>query len=268
MRLPDTTKVGRRRSQRRIRVKTEEEVALMREAGRIVAEVLLAMREHIRPGISTGELDALAEAMIRGRGAVPSFKGYHGFPASICTSVNDELVHGIPQATRILQKGDIISVDVGAIYNGWQGDSAWTFPVGTISAEAQRLLETTEGSLYAGISQARAGNYLREISAAVQDHVESRQLAIVREYTGHGIGQEMHEPPQILNYVPNGSNDRGPKLVPGMTFALEPMVQVGTWRTRVLDDRWTVVSDDGSISAHFEHTVLVTDGEPEILTTL
>ena len=265
MRQPE---FARRQGKRKIRIKTPEEAALMREAGRIVAEVMQAMQEHVRPGVSTGELDALAEAMIGDLGAVPSFKGYHGFPASICTSVNDELVHGIPQGTYILQDGDIVSIDVGTIYKGWQGDSAWTFPVGAISEEVRHLLETTEGSLYAGIAQARSGSYLTKISAAVQDFVESRGLAIVRKYTGHGIGQEMHEAPQILNYVPDGSNDSGLKLVPGMTLALEPMVQMGTWQTRELADGWTVASDDGSISAHFEHTVLITDDDPEILTIL
>jgi methionyl aminopeptidase len=262
---------GRVRAHRqdgRIQLKTAAELYLMREAGRIVALTLERLREYVRPGITTAELDALAEAIIRSRGAVPAFKGYRGFPASVCTSINQELVHGIPSPDRVLAEGDIISLDVGAIYQGWYGDAAITVPVGEISPLAQRLLAATEGALYAGIAQARAGNRLRDISAAVQAHVESRGFAVVREYTGHGIGRAMHELPEILNFVPDHSYDAGPWLQPGMTLALEPMVQVGTWRTRALADGWTVVSADGSLAAHFEHTIAITDGEPEILTRL
>ena len=262
---------GRGRANRqdgRIQLKTASELALMREAGRIVALTLERLRDYVRPGVSTAELDALAEAIIRSRGAIPAFKGYRGFPASVCTSINQELVHGIPSPDRVLAAGDIISLDVGAVYQGWYGDAAITVPVGEISPLAQRLLDATEGALYAGIAQARAGNRLRDISAAVQAHVESRGFAVVREYTGHGIGRAMHELPEILNFVPDHSYDAGPWLQPGMTLALEPMVQVGTWRTRALADGWTVVSADGSLAAHFEHTIAITDGEPEILTRL
>ena len=262
---------GRGRANRqdgRIQLKTASELALMREAGRIVALTLERLRDYVRPGVTTAELDALAEAIIRSRGAIPAFKGYRGFPASVCTSINQELVHGIPSPDRVLAAGDIISLDVGAVYQGWYGDAAITVPVGEISPLAQRLLDATEGALYAGIAQARAGNRLRDISAAVQAHVESRGFAVVREYTGHGIGRAMHELPEILNFVPDHSYDAGPWLQPGMTLALEPMVQVGTWRTRALADGWTVVSADGSLAAHFEHTIAITDGEPEILTRL
>lgn len=262
---------GRGRANRqdgRIQLKTAAELALMHEAGRIVALTLDRLRDYVRPGVTTAELDALAEAIIRSRGAIPAFKGYRGFPASVCTSINQELVHGIPSPDRVLAAGDIISLDVGAVYQGWYGDAAITVPVGEISPLAQRLLAATEGALYAGIAQARAGNRLRDISAAVQAHVESRGFAVVREYTGHGIGRAMHELPEILNFVPDHSYDAGPWLQPGMTLALEPMVQVGTWRTRALADGWTVVSADGSLAAHFEHTIAITDGEPEILTRL
>ncbi|MCC7354759.1 MAG: type I methionyl aminopeptidase [Anaerolineae bacterium] len=261
-------RVRTRRQDGRIHLKTAAELALMREAGRIVALTLERLREYARPGITTAELDALAEATIRSRGAVPAFKGYRGFPASVCTSINQELVHGIPSPDRILAEGDVISLDVGAIYQGWYGDAAISVPVGEISPLAQRLLAATEGALYAAIAQARAGNRLRDISAAVQAHVESRGFAVVREYTGHGIGRAMHELPEILNFVPDHSYDMGPWLQPGMTLALEPMVQAGTWRTRSLADGWTVVSADGSLAAHFEHTIAITDGEPEILTRL
>jgi len=249
-------------------LKTAHELALMREAGRIVAEVLAMLQERLRPGMTTAELDRLAEALIRKRGAVPSFKGYRGFPGAICTSINEEVVHGIPSNRRRLREGDIISIDVGAIYQGYHGDSAWTFAVGEISEEARRLLEATEGALYAGIAQARAGNRFRDISAAIQEYVESRGFSVVREYTGHGIGKQMHEEPQILHYVHPEDPNRNRRLRPGMTFALEPMVNVGTWETEVLSDGWTVVTKDRRLSAHFEHTLAITDGEAEILTRL
>jgi len=240
----------------------------MREAGRIVARVHEALKEAIRPGVTTAELDALAERIIRQHGAVPSFKGYHGFPASICASINEELVHGIPSPERVLQEGDIISVDVGTIYQGYQGDSAWTYAVGAISEEAQRLLDVTLEALFVGIAQIRAGNRLVDYSRAVQGYVESRGFRVVRLYTGHGIGREMHEPPEILNYVNPRHADSRRRMRPGMTLALEPMVNAGTWETETLADGWTVVTKDGSLSAHFEHTVAVTEGEPVILTVL
>jgi methionyl aminopeptidase len=239
------------------------ELALMREAGRIVAKVHEAMRREVRPGVSTAALDALAEEIIRSHGATPTFLGYRGYPASICTSINDEIVHGIPSPRRFLKEGDIISIDVGATYRGWVGDSAWTYPVGEISQEAQALLEATEGALWAGIRAARAGNRLGDISAAIQAHVEARGFSVIREYGGHGVGRAMHEPPRILNY---GRPGTGLRLRPGMTFALEPMVAAGHWLTRVDDDGWTVRTQDGSLSAHFEHTLAVTDGDPMIMT--
>jgi methionyl aminopeptidase len=253
-------------------IKSRAEIAEMREAGRIVARVHEAMHEMVRPGVTTAALNARAEEIIRGHGAIPSFLGYphtgqNDYPASICASINEELVHGIPTDDRWLEAGDIISIDVGATYHGWVGDSAWTYAVGEIDAESQRLLEATEGSLWAGIAQARDGNHLTDISKAVQDYVAARKLAVVREYTGHGVGRNMHEPPQVLNFVPAGAG-RGPRLQAGMTLAIEPMVNLGTWRTRVLADGWTVITADGKRSAHFEHSIAITDGDPEVLTTL
>jgi len=245
-------------------IKSSQEIALMRRAGRIVAEVLALLAERIRPGITTAELDALAHRFIVGHDATPSFKGYRGFPASLCVSINEEVVHGIP-GQRVLREGDIVSLDVGAIYHGYHGDAAITVGVGKIGEEAQRLLEVTKGALAAGIAAARAGNRVGDISWAIQNYVESRGYGVVREYTGHGIGSQMHEDPQIPNF---GQPRRGPLLRPGMTFALEPMVTIGDGRTRVLSDNWTVVTLDGQLSAHFEHTIAVTEDEPEILTRL
>jgi len=235
----------------------------MREAGRIVALTLAALRETVRPGVSTAELNAVADEMARKHGAIPSFLGYNGFPASLCASINDEIVHGIPSPRRLLHEGDIVSLDFGAIYKGLQGDAAITVPVGEVSAEAQRLIAVTEASLYEGIKQAVAGNRLSDISAAVQRYAEGHGFSVVRQYVGHGIGRAMHEEPQVPNFGPPG---RGPVLKPGMVLALEPMVNVGGYATRVLDDQWTVVTADGSLSAHFEHTVAITANGPEILT--
>jgi len=246
-------------------LKSPRELALMRRAGRIVARVLDRFREVVRPGITTAELEEVALQIIEREGGIPSFKGYRGYPAAICASINEEVVHGIPSPKRVLKEGDIISLDVGAIYKGYHGDAAITLPVGAVSEEVQRLLEVTQGALHAGIAQAHPGNRLGDISAAIQRYVESRGFNVVREYTGHGIGQEMHEEPQIPNF---GPPNRGPRLRPGMTMALEPMVTAGDWRTRTLSDGWTVVTADGSLSAHFEHTIAITDGEPEILTRL
>lgn len=242
--------------------KSEAELALMREAGRIVAETHRLIARNIRPGITTAELDSIAEEFIRSRGAVPSFKGYNGFPASICASVNDELVHGIP-GPRVLKDGDIISVDIGAIYKGYHGDSAWTYPVGDISDEAKRLLEVTEQALYKGIAEAKPDARLYTISHAIQKHVEAAGFSIVREYVGHGIGTDMHEEPQIPNY---GLPGRGPRLKPGMVLAIEPMVNAGERYVKTLDDGWTVVTVDGKICAHFEHTVAITPEGCEIFT--
>ena len=255
----------------RITLKSRRELERMRAAGRIVAEVLALLREKIAPGVTTAELDALADAYIRKQGAIPSFKGYPGgrgrsdFPASICASIDEEIVHGIPRPDRVLQEGQIISIDVGAIYKGFHGDAAITVAVGKVAPEVQRLVETTEGALWAGIAQAKVGNRTRDISRAIQQYAESRGYNVVREYTGHGIGREMHEPPQIPNFVQSGP---WPVLKPGMTFALEPMLNQGDWHTRLLGDKWTVVPLDGKLSAHFEHTLVVTNGEAEILTEL
>ncbi len=247
-----------------VTLKSSRELKLMREAGRIVAQVLEAMKAKAAPGVTTAELNEEAERLIRKMGAIPSFKGYHGYPAAICTSINEQVVHGIPDGRR-LNEGDILSVDVGAIYKGYHGDAAITIPIGTVSPEARRLLEVTEGALWAGIAKARAGLRTGDISAAIQDWVESRGMSVVREYTGHGIGRQMHEDPQIPNF---GRAGTGYVLREGMTFALEPMVNLGTWKTKVLSDGWTVVTEDGKLSAHFEHTVAVTDGEPQVLTVL
>jgi methionyl aminopeptidase len=248
-------------------IKSERELDLMRQAGRIVAKVLAAMRESAVPGVSTGELDALAEQIIRSEDAIPSFKGYGRppFPATICASIDNELVHGIPSPDRVLQEGQIFSVDVGAIYKGYHGDAAITLPIGQVSEQALDLMAVTQGALAAGIGAARADNRVGDISAAIQHYVESRGYAVVREYTGHGIGREMHEGLQILNF---GEPGQGVRLRAGMTIALEPMVNVGDWRTSVLEDNWTVVTRDGSLSAHFEHTIAVRNGEAEILTRL
>jgi methionyl aminopeptidase len=244
-------------------LKTPEELALMRQAGRIVALTLVALRKEVRPGVSTADLDAIAQEMAERHGATPSFKGYNGFPASLCASINSEIVHGIPSRKRILREGDIVSLDFGVIYEGLQGDSAMTLPVGEVSPIARQLLDVTEESLRLGIAQARRGNRLSDISHAVQSFVEANGFSVVRQYVGHGIGRAMHEEPQIPNFGPPG---RGPVLKPGMVLALEPMVNVGHFGTHVLADNWTVVTEDGSLSAHFEHTVAVTDGEPDILT--
>ena len=236
----------------------------MREAGRIVAEVLELMRVSVEPGVTTAELDALAYDVIVKAKAIPSFKGYRGYPASICASVNEEIVHGIP-GDRVLNEGDIISIDVGTIYRGFQGDAAITLGVGEISPEAQRLLQVTQQALEIGIERAQAGNHLGDISWAIQNYVENSGMSVVREYTGHGIGRKMHEDPQVFNF---GEPGEGLLLRSGMTIALEPMVNLGDWRTKVLEDGWTVVTMDGKLSAHFEHTIAVLDGEAQILTQL
>ncbi|MGZ4162537.1 MAG: type I methionyl aminopeptidase [Tumebacillaceae bacterium] len=242
--------------------KSNVELDLMREAGRIVALTHKELQQAVRPGITTKELDQIADDFIRKQGALPSFKGYHGYPGSICASVNEEIVHGMP-GKRVLAEGDVISIDIGANIHGFHGDSAWTWGVGQISETAQKLLDVTETSLFKGLEQARDGNRLTDIGHAVQTYVESQGFSVVREYVGHGIGQQMHEDPSIPNYGPPG---RGPILKTGMTLAIEPMVNVGTHKTRTLQDNWTVVTADGSLSAHFEHTVAVTENGPEILT--
>ncbi|MEV2523032.1 type I methionyl aminopeptidase [Paenibacillus larvae] len=245
-----------------IRCKSEVELKLMREAGRIVADTHRLLEEAICPNITTKELDQIAEDFIRSQGAIPSFKGYNGFPGSICASVNDELVHGIPGERKLLE-GDIISIDIGAEFQGYHGDSAWTYGVGQISEEAKRLLEVTELSLFAGLAEAKPDARLYTVSHAIQKCIEDAKMSVVREYVGHGIGTRMHEEPQIPNYgIPN----RGPALKPGMTLAIEPMVIAGKRHVRTLKDNWTVVTVDGSLCAHFEHTIAVTDDGYEILT--
>jgi methionyl aminopeptidase len=234
-------------------IKSAEEIAIMRQAGRIVATVLKILSKRIKPDMKTKELDIIAERELERLGAKPSFKGYHGFPATLCVSVNDEIVHGIP-GERMLNEGDIVSLDFGAIYQGFQGDAAVTVAIGEVSPAAKRLIEATKGSLEAGIAAAYAG---------IQNYAESRGYSVVREYTGHGIGRDMHEDPQIPNF---GSPGTGPVLKKGMTLALEPMLIVGGWRTRLADDHWTVLTADGSLSAHFEHTIAINDAEPEVLT--
>lgn len=247
-----------------IELKTQAELEIMREAGRIVARTREVLAKAIKPGITTKELDYIADQEIRKWGAIPSFKGYNGYPASICTSVNEELVHGIP-GERKLKEGDIISVDIGANYKGYHGDSAWTFPVGEISEESKALLRVTEESLYQGLDQARPGNRLSDISHAIQAYVEAHGFSIVREYVGHGIGKNLHEDPQIPNY---GLPGHGPRLKPGMVLAIEPMVNAGERYVKTLPDNWTVVTVDGRNAAHFEHTIAITETGYEILTIL
>jgi methionyl aminopeptidase len=245
--------------------KSPEEIDKMRKAGRIVAGTIDRVLAAVRPGVSTAQLDAVAETYIREQGATPSFKGYRGtFPASICTSLNDEIVHGIPSPKRIVAEGDVLSLDFGAIWKGFHSDSAVTVLVGDApSPEAEKLVRVTEEALEAGISQIRPGGRLSDIGAAVQQVAEGAGFSVVREYVGHGIGRNLHEDPQIPNY---GEGGRGPKLKPGLVVAIEPMVNIGGWQTRVLADDWTVVTEDGSLSAHFEHTIAVTEDGHEVLT--
>jgi len=253
--------------QRQINLKSPEQIKIMREAGHINASVLAKTKELLQPGVTTADLNAAAEETLKSFGCVSPFKGYSQppYPASITVCINDEMVHGIPHPKRKLKAGDIVSVDCGTIYEGFVADSAYTAGVGEISPEAQNLLDVTEGALFAGIAQARKGNHTGDISAAIQNYVKSRGLYVTREYTGHGVGRKMHEGPQIPNV---GKPGVGLLLKPGLTIALEPMVLIGTHETRVLPDKWTVVSADGSLTAHFEHSVAVTEGEPLILTVL
>lgn len=252
-------------------LKKKSEIDLMRRAGQIVGYVLDAMAEMVKPGVTTAQLDEVAEKIIRQHGAVPSFKGYphrgvNDFPASICASINQEIVHGIPNPQRVLQEGDIISIDVGTIYKGYQGDAATTLAVGQVSEPARRLMEATQAALQMGIAQAWAGNRTGDIARAIETFARSQGYQVVREYTGHGIGRDMHEEPQVPNYYDAQMRDY--LLRPGMTLALEPMLNAGTWKTRVLGDGWTVETADGELSAHYEHTIVITEGEPEILTKL
>ena len=245
-------------------IKSEDEIARMRKPNRVVAELLDYLEGLVRPGTTTKELDTKAEEFIRKRGGLPAFKGYHGFPATICASINEEVVHGIP-GNRRLKEGDIIGIDLGVVMDGFYGDAAKTYAVGKIDPGAKRLMEVTEASLYKVIAQAVAGNRLYDISHAVQTHVEAAGFSVVRDFVGHGIGRQLHEDPQVPNY---GPAHQGPRLERGMALAIEPMVNEGTWRVKVQKDGWTVVTADGKRSAHFEHTIVITDDGPEILTKL
>ncbi len=250
---------------RGIEIKSPEQIAVMRRAGLVVAETLALLRTDIGPGMTTSDLDRLAEAYIRDNGATPSFLGYHGFPASVCTSVNDEVVHGIP-GRRVLQEGDLVSIDCGAIIDGWHGDAAATIALGEVPEQQQRLLDVCETALWRGIAAARLGGRVSDISAAIESHVRaSGAYGIVEEYVGHGIGSAMHQPPNVPN---TGRAGRGPRLVPGLVLAVEPMITLGSPQTDVLEDDWTVVTRDGGLAAHFEHTVTLTEAGPWVLTAL
>lgn len=246
-------------------LKSPREINLLRDANKIVAETHQYLAEKIKPGISTADINKLADEFIRDKNAIPSFKDYQGFPAAVCVSINEEVVHGIPDERRILNSGDIVSIDIGAFYQGFNGDAANTVAVGDIDNEVQRLLNATEKSLMLGIEQAVKGNRLTDISNAVQKHVEGNGFSVVRDYVGHGIGRDMHEDPQIPNFGPPG---RGPILKTGMTLAIEPMVNIGGYEVETLDDGWTVVTKDKSFSAHFEHTIAITADGPEILSRI
>lgn len=245
--------------------KGKSELEKMREANLIVARVLQHLGTLVRPGVATKELDEVAEEMIRQAGGTPAFKGYHGFPASVCTSINDEIVHGIPSHRRVLKEGDILAIDVGVCYKGFYGDSASTFPVGSVSPAIQKLLDVTRGSLYEGIGAVRVGNRVSDISATIQRYVEAHGFSVVREFVGHGIGKALHEEPQVPNF---GRPGRGPRLVEGMVLAIEPMVNSNGPQVRILEDKWTAVTVDGGYSAHFEHSVAVTENGPWILSEL
>ena len=245
-------------------LKTRREIELMREAGRISAMALKLAGEAVRPGVSTFEIDAIARKYIESQGAVPNFLGLYGFPATACISINNEVIHGIPSKNRILKEGDIVSIDLGAKKDGYNGDNAATFAVGNISEDAQRLIDTTREALYVGLKQAVAGNRIGDIANAVQVYCEERGYGVVRDFVGHGIGKKLHEDPSVPNF---GTPGRGARLLPGMTIAVEPMINQGTWQVEQLSDGWTVVTKDGRLAAHFEHTVAITkDGECLILT--
>lgn len=246
-----------------IKIKSRSEVENMRVAGRIVAETFEALKEAIKPGVTTLELDEIAAKHIKKCGAVASFKNYNGYPKSICTSVNSQVVHGIPNRSTVLKEGDIVSIDIGACYKGYHGDSANTFGVGKISDEAQRLIDVTRQSFYEGIKYATAGNRLYDISGAIQEYAEENGYSVVRALVGHGVGSSLHEAPEVPNF---GTRGRGVRLISGMTLAIEPMINMGTYHVNTLSDGWTVVTADGKLSAHYEHSVLITDNECELLT--
>lgn len=248
-----------------VSIKSEREIELMREAGRILAHVHDELGKMLRPGISTMDIDRAGERMIRSFGCIPSFKNYNGYPASICVSVNDEVVHGIPNKHRILREGDIVSLDAGVIYNGYHSDAARTHAIGQISPEAQQLIRVTRECFFEGIKYARAGNHLNDISSAIQAYAEHFGYGVVRDLVGHGVGKALHEDPEVPNFA---QKRKGIRLLPGMTLAIEPMINMGRGDVAWEDDNWTVVTDDGSLSAHYENTILITEGEPEILSLL
>lgn len=248
-----------------VSIKSEREIELMREAGRILAQVHEELGKMLKPGISTMDIDRAGERMIRGFGCIPSFKNYNGYPASICVSVNDEVVHGIPNKHRILQEGDIVSLDAGVIYNGYHSDAARTHAIGKISPEAEKLIQVTRECFYEGIKYAKAGNHLNDISSAIQAYAEHFGYGVVRDLVGHGVGKALHEDPEVPNFA---QKRKGIRLCPGMTLAIEPMINMGRADVVWLNDDWTVVTDDGSLSAHYENTILITKGEPEILSLL
>ena len=244
-------------------IKSSRELQKMKDACRISANALVVAGKAVEPGVSTLEIDTIVRKYIEKEGATPSFLGYGGFPASACISVNNVVIHGIPSKKQILKEGDIVSVDVGAFYDGFHGDNAYTFKCGKVSAEAEALLKATEESLYEGIKQAKAGNRVGDIGSAVQKYVEDRSYSVVRDFVGHGVGAKLHEEPSVPNY---GTPGRGVRLIPGMTIAIEPMVNVGDYKVKVLSDEWTTVTADGSLAAHFEHTVAITSDGPRIMT--
>lgn len=245
-----------------VTIKSEREIELMREAGKILAEVHRELGRVVRPGISTKEINRICEEMIRSRGCIPSFLNYQGFPASVCISINEEVVHGLPDKNRYLEEGDIVSLDTGVIWHGYQSDAARTHMVGEVSSQARTLVEVTEQSFFEGIKFAKAGNHLNDISRAIQTYAEGFGFGVVRDLVGHGIGTEMHEAPEIPNFA---QKRKGIKLAPGMTLAIEPMITAGRYDVAWEDDGWTVVTEDGSLASHYENTILITDGEPEIL---
>ncbi len=264
-----------RRQPRPVEIKSKKELDLMRSAGKIVGEILRALQEHAQPGVSTAELERRARAILEKYGATSPFLNYPNaiqngprFPGWICTSLNEEIVHGIPRSKRILREGDLLKLDVGARYGGYIGDSAWTFAIGEVSEQARRLMTVSEQALHKGLERVQAGNRLWDVIRAIQTHVESNGFNVVREYQGHGVGREMHEEPSIPNFLDEDLNQRPTnlQLKPGMTFAIEPMVVTGKWDTQVLNDKWTVITKDHGLAAHYEHTVLVTENGPEILT--
>lgn len=246
-----------------VSIKTSREIELMRTAGKYLEEVHEKLAEHIQPGISTWELDKIGEEMIRSMGCIPNFLNYNGFPASFCISLNDEVVHGIPSHAKVIQEGDLVKIDAGLIYKGYHSDAARTYAVGEVSPEAKQLMDVTRQSFFEGLKFATAGNHLNDISGAIGDYAESFGYGVVRDLVGHGIGTHLHEDPQIPNFR---QHRRGIRLMPGMTLAVEPMINIGRADVVFLDDDWTVVTQDGSLSAHYENTILITDGEPELLT--